>query len=51
MEQKVYELSYIDLLNKLHSDVEKDTAMPEIAKEVALNLICRLESMLWPYSA
>lgn len=51
MEQRVYESSYVDLLTELRNDVEKDVIMSDLTKEVALNLIRRLESMLWPYSA
>lgn len=44
------EMSYTDLLLKLQTDVESDT-IPQKEKAAILDLIYRLEDMLWRYSA
>ena len=45
------EMSYLDLLNKLHKDIEYDICMQWEDRERALNMISRLEEILWQYSA
>lgn len=44
------EMSYVDLLSKLQHDIEQDT-IPTKEKKLALNLIAKLQDMLWQYSA
>lgn len=44
------EMSYVDLLLALRESVESDN-MPSITRETVLNLIARLEVILWNYSA
>lgn len=44
------EMSYLDLLNKLRTDVESDV-IPQTEKANILILIYHLESLLWKYSA
>lgn len=44
------ELSYVDLLQKLKADVTSD-AIPKDDKVEIINTICKLEELLWPYSA
>lgn len=43
------EMSYLDLLVKLKSDVESD-CIPTNEKETILTLITQLEEKLWKYS-
>ena len=43
------EMSYVDLLSKLHQDVESDI-IPDKEKEEILSLIYKLEEELWKYS-
>lgn len=43
------EMSYLDLLVKLKSDVESD-CIPAYEKETILALIAQLEDKLWKYS-
>ena len=45
------EMTYVDLLSKLHNDVESDVCMPKQEKEAILKLIFQLEEKLWNYSA
>lgn len=44
------EMSYLELLQKLQSDVESD-CIPNEEKEIILTLIYSLEEQLWKYSA
>ena len=43
------EMSYIDLLYKLKSDVNSDN-IPKVEKENIIEIIEELESILWKYS-
>lgn len=43
------EMSYVDLLQKLKADVNSD-AIPKDDKTEIINIICKLEELLWPYS-
>jgi uncharacterized protein (UPF0147 family) len=47
----MYEMSYIDLLNKLYDDVESDITIPKHKREEILEMIFRLEARLFKYSA
>ena len=44
------EMTYMQLLMQLEKDVESDT-IPDAEKGTILNLIYRLELLLWKYSA
>lgn len=44
------EQSYIDLLTKLHADIESDTMMPMRDRKRFIDLICYLKMKLWKYS-
>ena len=46
---KEHELSYMDLLDKLKTDVISDV-IPQDDKVDIVNTICKLEELLWPYS-
>ena len=48
MEQ--YEMSYVDILTKLHDDIEADI-IPKSEKEEIMQLIYMLQEKLWKYSA
>lgn len=43
------ELSYLDLVSKLYTDVKSDT-IPEDNKTEILETIASLYDLLWPYS-
>ena len=45
------EMTYVDLLSKLHNDVKSDVCMLKQEKEAILKLIFQLEEKLWKYSA
>ena len=44
------ELSYLDITAGLMEDIESDTAMPAVIKNVALAMSDRLRTLLEPYS-
>lgn len=44
------EMTYLDLINKLRSDVESDV-IPSGDKTEILDLLLQLYDLLWPYSA
>ena len=48
MEQ--YEMSYVDILIKLHDNIEADI-IPQYEKEEIMQLIYTLQEKLWKYSA
>lgn len=48
MNQKL-EFSYIELLSKLHDDVDEDM-IPAAEKTMIVELIQSLEKLLWKYS-
>lgn len=46
-----HELSYVDQLSKLYSDIESDVCIPNYKKKEILDMISRLMAKLWKYSA
>lgn len=45
------EYSYIDLLMMLLDLLESDTTMPKEVKRNSSQMICKLQEILWAYSA
>lgn len=45
------EMTYLELLEKLHNDIESDETMPEIIKATAQTMLKNLRLVIEPYSA